>query len=133
MTARSDRLTFVASLAERRHFFTSCLCRSLGLNLIGLFGDMYVSMNQSRGVKCFDWPAIGHVPFPSIGSRINWIEEKGRSGSQRNVGFCYGRRRTDAAKQQMSSVIMVLDIFSNTAFCILSEEQNFTVQLCFRK
>ena len=29
----------------------------------------------------------------------------------------------------MSFVIMVFDIFSNTAFCILSEEQNFTVQL----
>ena len=33
------------------------------------------------------------------------------------------------SKQQMSSVIMVFDIFSNTEFCILSEEQNFTVQL----
>lgn len=80
-------------------------------------------------MECFDWPAIGHVPFPSTGSRINWIEEKGRSGSQRNLGFCYGRRGTDVAKQQMSSVIMMFDIFSNTAFCILSEEQNFAVQL----
>ena len=76
-----------------------------------------------------DWPAIGHVPFPSAGGRISWVEEKGRSGSQRNVGFCYRRRGTDTSKQQMSSVIMVFDIFSNTAFCILSEEQNFTVQL----
>lgn len=92
------------------------------------FGDMYVSMNQSRGVKCFDWPAIGHVPSsPLLVVESTGLRKKGGVVLKETWGSVMEEEGQMQQKQQMSSVIMVLDIFSNTAFCILLRNR---ISLC---
>lgn len=38
------------------------------------------------------------MPIPGPESRISWAGKKGRGGSQRKVGCCYGRIGIDATK-----------------------------------
>lgn len=78
-TARSDSLTFLATLAEGGHFFTNSLCESLGSESHWpVLGRVCICepVTMMQGVECFDWPGIGHVPAPGTGSRISWTEGK---------------------------------------------------------
>lgn len=53
------------------------------------------------------------------------LRKKGGGGSQRKVRCYYGRREMDATK---ATYVLVFDVFNYTRFCILTVEQNVTLQ-----
>lgn len=79
-TARGNGLTFLASLAERGHFFPNRLCKGLGIgSRWSVLGHVCICepITVAREMECFNWPGLGHVPIPGTERRTSWTEKKG--------------------------------------------------------